>query len=118
MMTVVAPALIVTSSAGPGSASVDQLRALVQFTPSPPPSQNTAAGVVRSSSEVRCRGTGRRIERRLGRGASQVGNNVRSIGTSLLLNATPRAPRTSGHAQRARGGESLGSGNNGRTDAG
>src|SRR5262249_12407412 len=47
---VAAPALIVTSSLGPGSTPVDQFDGLVQFNPSPAPVQDTAVGVDRSSS--------------------------------------------------------------------
>src|SRR5262245_42167493 len=101
---VVAPALMATSSVKPGRALLDQLFGSVQFTPSPPPSQNTAAGVVRCSSVCRRSGTARRKARavRAGRGlplgACHFESSVRSIGTSFFVRVGPRAPRTAGHA--------------------
>src|SRR5262249_43739510 len=57
--------LIVTSSAGPGTVSVDQLLALVQVTPSPPPVQARLESTRRSSSGSIPRGRFRLEVRRL-----------------------------------------------------
>ena len=80
-------ALMVTSSAAPGSTSPDQFGAWVQLTPSPPPSQETAAGVSRSSSASR---TGRKAGSPRGfrvedtrRGAGRSRGSAHSI--ALLL---------------------------------
>src|SRR5262245_37237733 len=116
-MMVVA-ALMVTSSAGPGSASLAQLNWFVQLTPSPPPSQNTAEGVVRSSSVVTCSGTERRSGRRLSRGPSQFGISVRSIFTSPGESHSARTADAGPRPRRARGAKSLGSGKKRTIDTG